>query len=351
MFQNQCALRNTLLVTMVLFAISPVAATGDILHGNALWIDRNATHNLYDIERKQGRLLQLEVAEPGILSIDVSSPSIEETEPTVMLLGENDHQRCTIIRRLGGGLALEIAQPGTYLFRLIAQDPEKSLAEVKLTTGFARGELGYEVLSAELTRFLELQLDPVGRDGEPAEDPEPEEDPEVDTVDPVGRNEEPEEEEDPDIDTVDPVGRSLWPPALLPFLRAEIAQAFLATRRGELCPRLEADDHGDTFACATPVRLDQSLHGELRDGWSFDEDIFVFSLAKVATIEITTRGDADTFGSLYDRFGHRLARDDDSGAGANLRIVKTLAPGRYYLRLEGSRRATGSYSLSVRAVD
>ena len=42
-----------------------------------------------------------------------------------------------------------------------------------------------------------------------------------------------------------------------------------------------------------------------------------------------------------------MAASDDGGRGASFRIVKTLAPGRYFIRVEGARQAEGRYGLTV----
>jgi hypothetical protein len=115
----------------------------------------------------------------------------------------------------------------------------------------------------------------------------------------------------------------------------------------ERCRLGEVDDHGDMFACATAIHLGPAVAGEIRNGWGDDEDVFTFRLGELGTVEIATTGETDTFGSLYDESGQRLAADDDGGNAANFRMAKTLVPGWYFVRVEGRHRDEGAYRLVV----
>jgi hypothetical protein len=64
------------------------------------------------------------------------------------------------------------------------------------------------------------------------------------------------------------------------------------------------------------------------------DELLSFSVAAQGTVKITSSGETDTAGALYDRHGHRLASDDDGGERGNFRLVKTLVPGEYFLRVE-----------------
>ncbi len=115
-----------------------------------------------------------------------------------------------------------------------------------------------------------------------------------------------------------------------------------------LCAASDGDDHGDTFACATPVK--HRVEGELGNGWGDDSDVFRFEVRGWQTVEIATEGDVDTFGTLYDRFGQRLAGVGDSGDDGNFHLVRTFRPGTYFVRVEGEH-STGSFALRIRAFD
>ena len=115
----------------------------------------------------------------------------------------------------------------------------------------------------------------------------------------------------------------------------------------QMCRSGEVDDHGDTFACATTLDLGHPVFGEVRNDWGDDADIFAFMLSELRTVEIATSGRIDIFGGLYDRSGQRLAADDDGGSGDRFRLVKTLVPGWYFVRVEGRHSSEGDYRLHV----
>ena len=110
------------------------------------------------------------------------------------------------------------------------------------------------------------------------------------------------------------------------------------------------DDHGDSFATATPVSIGDTVPGVLTPG---DEDYFEFSVsADGSRLGVFTQGTTDAVGTLYDGNGSRLADDADSGEGDNFHIIRTLDAGRYYLRVFGSyHREAGYYSLILREAE
>ncbi|MCP4660514.1 MAG: hypothetical protein GY856_34370 [bacterium] len=258
------------------------------------------------------------IPSPGILTLDVSVPGPAAAEPKLDFLGricgrtadgweEARREDFVTIERFPAHLALMVEVAGDYSFCVAAQDPALALAPFKLLHGF-------------------LELSPA--DGDPP---------------PGGGVEDPE---DPDEDEIDP------------NLRVDIPPVVVARGQGDLRPPLAIeglcrweDDHGETAACASPLDLDRRAAGEIRNGWGDDEDFFTFLLSTTRTVRIETRGETDTFGGLYDRFGHRLARADDGGRAGNFRIVKTLGPGRYFVRVEGIGGAEGRYALDLRAWD
>lgn len=123
-----------------------------------------------------------------------------------------------------------------------------------------------------------------------------------------------------------------------PLLRSEL---------GGRCRRDEPDDHGDTFACATPVALGRGIAAEIGNGWGDDEDVYRFRLSAMATVAVEAVGEADCAITLYDRFGQRLATQGGGEGGAL--IVRTLLPGGYFVRVAGW--GAGSYALSLTARD
>ncbi len=103
------------------------------------------------------------------------------------------------------------------------------------------------------------------------------------------------------------------------------------------------DDHGDTLACATPVRC--RAHGELDNGWGDDVDAFRFHVDAWRTVEIAACSGFPTRGELFDAAGQHLdAADGDGG----FRLVRTLGPGTYFVKVAG---ASGGYGLEIRTLD
>ncbi len=232
----------------------------------------------------------------GMLMLEVSVPATTEVEPEIAFYGqscdaaEESPAPYTYVERWAARLLLAIRTPGLYHFCVGAQDPELRLGEYKLTSGFS--------------------MAPVTKGGDPEED-EPDPDPQPAPAPIV-------------------VGGSPSPRMLHDVCRANVT-----------------DDHGDTFRCATPLGLGEEVSAEIRSVWGDDDDLFTFVLEELRTVRLETTGGTDTFGSLYDRRGNRLRADDDGGDGTNFRIVKTLSPGVYFVRVTGGGAVEGSYRLTV----
>ena len=142
---------------------------------------------------------------------------------------------------------------------------------------------------------------------------------------------------------------------LLSYARAADAPA-PRLALGGLCRRGELDDHADAFRCATQLALGRAVQrtgvaGEIGNGWGDDADVFSFTLDRLQTVTIETAGTVATLDGLYDRYGQRLAASGHDARGASARLVKTLPPGRYFIRIAGAHRADGTYDLAVAARD
>jgi tyrosinase len=82
-----------------------------------------------------------------------------------------------------------------------------------------------------------------------------------------------------------------------------------------------------------------------------ERDMYTFTVTTPGTYTIETAGDTDCFLILNgpETPTTLVAQDDDSGPGANSRIVADLAPGTYFAQVRHySPTGTGSYSISVR---
>ena len=109
--------------------------------------------------------------------------------------------------------------------------------------------------------------------------------------------------------------------------------------------RSVVDDHGNSPYSATPLVLGGSTSGVIETG--LDIDFFRLELREPTEIEIQTRGDLDTVGSLLNASLHEISKDDDSGANRNFRIRHLLTSGVHYIRVESYRNTTGAYTLQT----
>lgn len=150
-------------------------------------------------------------------------------------------------------------------------------------------------------------------------------------------------------DPADQVAAVLYPGTYSLLLAPEDAYGYsLDVKYFALCPT--GSDQGDTHFCGAPLTAGVSASGALDNATDDDEDFFTFVLASQRTVEIESTGSVDTFGSLYDKQGTLIATDDDAGSGDNFRLVKNLAGGRYFVRVEGVSGAEGSYGLDLALV-
>jgi len=106
------------------------------------------------------------------------------------------------------------------------------------------------------------------------------------------------------------------------------------------------DDHGGLFATATPVSIGQVLTGTINP-WDFD--FFRIEVAAESAMLVSTSGETDTYGTVYDAEGRLLAFNDDSGADTNFSTITVLPNGgTYYVLVEGVVGETaGDYTLDI----
>jgi hypothetical protein len=249
---------------------------------------------VYEIPAGDFSLFEVDVHAAGVLAVEASTPVNAEVEPRLALFGDDCRPATPagvrVLARWISAMVVEVDAPGTYRFAVAAQDPGAPLPEVTFTTRF--------VDASELDPYVAKEA------GEPEPDPD--------------------------------------------MFRAD---------RDALCPPAGDDRHGGVFACAAPIVPGKPATGQLGGD---DVDVFTFTVATQRTVTIKTKGDATAkgdattkgdaatkgdatiVGSLHDSSGHRLAVDGD---GEGLRLVRTLAPGRYYARVSGA----GAYVLTVKA--
>ncbi len=232
----------------------------------------------------------------GLLMFDLAVPGTTTAEPRLGLLGAYCERppRVDVIERSASHLlVLSDAQELTVCAG--AQDPHAELGEYKLRATF-------------------LELNDAG----------------------IQKAEQAEVEPDPFIGCQQ---------------KAEQAEVEPDPFTGALCRNQDLDDHSDHRMCATAIELGRNIAGEIDNGWGDDHDVFVFELTAAQTVRVESSGAVDTFGGLYDRRGQRLAAAGDGGQDANFRLVKTLLPGVYFVRIEGAPWSEGAYALEIGTVE
>ncbi len=295
---------------------------------------------------------EVDVATAGLLLIELSTPHATAAPPRLMADGADKlappGEDAFLVKSSATSWLVSVAEAGSYRLRVAAGDPRLTLPSYKLRTAFlARDEHDFKENEGE----LEDEPDPIvtctgtfafkENEGELEDEPDP-------IVTCTGtfalKENEGELEDEPDPFMGGPLGESRqgWDVYDLALASMELRQAL-----AELCVRGEADDHGGSTLCATPLGPGAAL-GEIQNPWGDDEDVFRFDLAGPRTVEISTRGTTDTMGELYDRHGNRLGHADGGGEDGNFRMVRTLSPGAYFVRVAGERYASGPYVLTVR---
>ena len=116
-------------------------------------------------------------------------------------------------------------------------------------------------------------------------------------------------------------------------------------------PRGSRDQHGNTAAQATQVRLGRtapwtaSISGQINT--TRDRDYFTFSLPQAGVLVVETTGSTDTVGAVW-QDGVELASMDTGGERQNFRLRVPVQAGPVVIAVAGNGRRTGSYTLETR---
>ena len=106
------------------------------------------------------------------------------------------------------------------------------------------------------------------------------------------------------------------------------------------------DDHGNTWADATPLPLYESLPGVIET--ASDVDYFKVEVPSKGTLTLYTTGDIDTFGKLERNTDNEPTVDNNSGEDSNFHIHHDVIPQTYYVRVTGSNNSTGNYTIHAK---
>ncbi len=242
-------------------------------------------------EAGDGACFELGLDSGGILMLDVST-SVSAAQARLILTGSEATASGAFSRlqQSATGLVLD-APPGSYRVRVETEDPRQRLPPFILRARFAAG-----IAKSETDSEIEVDPDPFA--GGPS--------------------------------------------------RHDLSAASAPVRSAlaELCRQGEADDHGDVFACATALALEARAYGEIGSDWGDDADVFRFEVTALVPVEIRVRGaQTELAAELYDRHGQRLAvATGDSG---DPRLVRSLVPGTYFVRIESRDGGEGRYSVRI----
>ena len=94
------------------------------------------------------------------------------------------------------------------------------------------------------------------------------------------------------------------------------------------------DDYGNSFNTAYNLGSGSHVEKSGQIDPETDVDYFKFSVSGTANVTIQTTGDGDTYGYLYNSGQAEIAKNDDSGEGANFRITQELTAGTYYIKVQ-----------------
>ncbi|MCB4759687.1 MAG: pre-peptidase C-terminal domain-containing protein, partial [Sulfurovum sp.] len=105
------------------------------------------------------------------------------------------------------------------------------------------------------------------------------------------------------------------------------------------------NDHGGKITLATPINPNSATAGRIEKAG--DVDWFRVTIPRGGGIlTVKTTGTTDTVGTLYNASGTKITENDNGDLHSNFRISRTVAAGKYYVRVKHrSASSTGRYTL------
>ncbi len=345
---------------------------------HAVPIELDTTFRGHSGIASESHFFQLYAPTAGWLKLDVMTPVASGTAARIEFFGpscdrESAIRTAAVIDRTATHSLIALRKAGTHYLRVRAHDPAQPLGDYRLSVHFVALEPLRHTASGR-AKSEEVEVDPFPEgfaDNGWNKSEEVEVDPFPEGFADNGWNKSEEVEVDPFPEgfadngwnkseevEVDPFPEGFADNGWNKSEEVEVdpfPEGFAdikGTDWTEACRRTTDDDHGDGFPCATPLILDRGHHGAIDNDWGDDEDVFEISLTRPSTVRIEIRGQtleaADL--ALHDQRGQRLA-DAPTDPADDLRLVRWLEPGRYFLRLAGRYGSEGTYEVSLESLD
>ncbi len=253
------------------------------------------------------KVFVLQVTEPGILGLDLQSsgPAVTKLDFLGLECDPGDLESHSLLELTPNHRLLAIHQPGAYFISIRTPAPGQLPLSYRLNTHFATSDVSEALknLGSTLYNIRSVVAD--------------------DEVDPDPKSVVADDEVDPD------------------------PKSTLHDAKREMCRRGLADDHGNSFTCASLLLLDTLTLGTVEGSPQGDTDLFEVHLERPATLHIALSAEPKTFAELYTREGLRVGKAQSVTDGLDL--ILPLVPGRYFLKLSAEPPYGGAYALLASA--
>lgn len=373
------------IIAFFLVAVEPLVATPAVPCHASESLRLNATHNQFD-GSSTGMRYRLHAPSPGVLAVEVLSPSSDLERAEVFLMDNCAYRgevlaSASVLHEIPGGLLLSVDSPGTVWIEVKPRNPLLPLPTFRVHTAFSREREEVDERTwpgADPPQECLGEATPITGDHLAG-------DHSVILTEIV-------DERDCDVlELTAEVGGLAWIEAEGAELKGQLFHGAtcasgarvtegelgsgqrltallqpttyrlvidsngdgvgsydLKLRFYDLCSSVATDDHGDTALCATPIELGGRIEGELKGKEWGDEDFFTFQLDESQTLAVV--GSEGTQVSLFDSTGRRLFENRLCGGNHPFQVAGRLPPGRYHVRVESVLPSMNTYMLSVESL-